>query len=111
MHNIMANHEDFKDYTFRIDWRDPSNPDPKCEAVEVRLTVNDEEYMGSFVTRGFIDYMFEKNSRTGECSGGTYFCMPRMIVVERINEVTVMATIDDLISNFEMENYFERVDS
>lgn len=102
--------ERFKDYKFRIDWTS-SKPDPMRETVEVRLTTRDaQEYYANFTARGFIDYMFEKNTRTGECANGTYFCTPNMIIVEEISEQNVRATIDDLINNLEIEEYFKNVD-
>lgn len=102
---------EYKGYSFRINWTDSKPFDPKKETVEVRLTTKDgQEYQANFTARKFIDYMFEKNKRTGECANGAYFCMPEMIIVERIDDSHIKSTIDDLIKNLEIQNYFKKVD-
>lgn len=97
-------------YDFKIDWTSSEPFDPMNEAVDVVLTMQGQEYYASFVTRKFIDRMFEKNRRTGECATGTYFCMPGMIVVDKINDQNIRATIDDLIANLEIAEYFRKID-
>jgi len=101
----------FINYSFRFNWTSAEPFDPKNETVEARLITRDgQEYYANFTARGFIDYIFKKNKRTGECAKGTYFCMPNMILVDEISEKNVRATIDDLISNSEIEIYFKKVD-
>ena len=98
---------EFNNYNFEIKIADPKLFDPKKEAVEVILTTDSgREYYAGFITKDFINYMFEKNKRTGECSNGTYFTMPKMIIVEEISRKNIKKTIDDLISNFELKDYF-----
>ncbi len=108
----MSKYQDrYKGYRFRFNWTSSEPFDPRKETVEVRLTTKDgEESLANFTATGFIDYMFEKNKETGECVNGTYFCMPNMILVEEISERNVRATIDDLINNLEVEDYFIKVD-
>lgn len=101
----------FGGYDFEIDIPDREKFDPSNEAVEVTLiTKEGERYSVNFVTRGFVGYIFEKNKRTRECANGTYFCMPNMILVEQITGEKIKKTIDDLIKNLEIENYFKKVD-
>lgn len=101
----------YEGYTFKIHWTSSQPFDPKNETVEVRLrTKDDRNYSANFTTKSFLDYMFEKNKRTGECANGTYFCMPNMILVEEITEQSVKKTIDDLINNLEMEIHFRKED-
>ncbi len=103
--------EKYKNYSFRIGWTGSEPFDPENETVEVRLiTINNQEYYANFTAKNFIDYMFEKNKRTGECAAGAYFCMPDMIIVEKINNPAIKATIDDLIKNLEIEKYFKKLD-
>ncbi len=108
----MSDYQDkYKGYGFRFNWTSSEPFDPRNETVEVRLTRRDgQEYTANFTAKNFIDYMFEKNKRTGECAQGTYFCMPNMILVEEISEQKVRATIDDLIKNLEIETHFRKVD-
>ncbi len=102
------NYEDrFRNYRFELVWNSPEALNPEREVIDVRLTTNDgKNYSANFVARGFLDWVFEKNKKTGECAEGTYFAVPRMIVVERIDEVSVRKTIDDMINNWEIDNYF-----
>lgn len=101
----------FKEYTFMIDIPDRENFNPLNEAVEVILTTRTrEKYSANFITKEFIRYIFEKDKRTGENAGGTYFCMPNMIVIRELNEKNVKTTIDNLIKNLEIETYFKKVD-
>ena len=80
---------------------------PEHDVIDVTLTRGDgQKYWANFITKTFLDSLFEKNKQTGECAGGTYFRMPNMIVVERITELTVRRTIDDLIHNLEIEECF-----
>ena len=108
----MSGYQDkYKDYNFRFNWTSSMPFNPRNETVEVRLTTKDgQEYFTNFTAKGFIDYMFEKNERTGECSSGTYFCIPNMILVEEISEQNVRTTINDLIKNLEIETHFKKVD-
>lgn len=99
----------YKDYKFRIKW-DSSQPyDPECETVDVRLNIKKGEYSADFVTRKYLDYIFEKNKRTGESASGTYFAMPGMIIVDRLDEPTIKTTIDNLIENLEVELFFKKI--
>ena len=100
----------YQGYNFRFNWTSSEPFDPKKETVEVRLTTRDgQEYSANFTAKGFIDYMFEKNKKTGECAKGAYFCMPEMILVEEVSERSVRATIDELINNIEIETHFKKV--
>ncbi len=101
----------YKNYSFRFNWTSSKPFDPKNETVEVILTTTDgQEYYANITASGFIDFMFDKNKKTGECANGTYFCMPSMILVKEITEQNVRMTIDDLIENLEVKTYFRRVD-
>jgi len=108
----MSGYQDkYKDYNFRLNWTSSEPFDPRKDTVEVRLTTRDgQEYFANFTAKGFIDYVFKKNKRTGECAKGTYFCMPNMILVEEISEQNVRTTIDDLIKNLEIEIHFSKID-
>lgn len=103
--------ERYDNYQFSFDIPDKEKFDPEIASVDVKLkTMNGDEYYGSFTTLHFLEYMFDKNKRTGECANGSYFCMPRMIVVERIDEEIIKSTIDDLVYNNEFEEYFTKMD-
>ena len=97
----------FEDYEFEIDIPDKKHFNPLNEAVDVTLiTKQGEKYSANFITREFLDYIFDKNKKTKECANGTYFCMPNLIIVNEIGKESIKTTIDDLIKNQEIENYF-----
>jgi hypothetical protein len=101
----------YKGYRFQIEWTDSRLINPDNEAADVTLeTKAGQQYTANFVALSFLDYVFEKNKRTGECASGTYFAMPGMILIRRIDEPSIKATIDDLIKNLEVEEYFKAVD-
>jgi hypothetical protein len=101
----------FKGYTFGVGWTGSPPFGPHNNAVDVTLLTRDgQEYSANFVTQDFLRFIFEKNKRTGECANGAYFCMPGMIVVERIDDKAVRDTIDDLIRNSDLEEYFRKMD-
>lgn len=100
----------YENYEFWINWTDSKPYNPKKQEIEVRLKTKDnEEYSANFTTSPFINYMFKKNKKTGECASGTYFCMPGMIIVKEINNKMIKKTIDDLIENLEVEEYFKKI--
>ena len=103
--------EKFKDYKFIIDSSDFDSFNPKHECVDVKLITKDgEEYYSNFITKSYIEWLFEKNKKTGECADGTYFCMPEMVIVEEINKKNIRNTIDELIENLSIEKYFKKYD-
>ncbi len=99
----------FGGYKFEIDIPDKEHFNSLNEAVEVTLiTKQGEKYSANFITRNFLDYIFDKNRKTKECANGTYFCMPNLIIVNEIDKEPIKITIDDLIKNQEIENYFKK---
>lgn len=101
----------FKDYSFKINPHNSEPFDPENDAINVRLsTKNGDEYSSMFITLNYLSYLFEKNARTGECASGAYFAMPEMVIVKRIDEPTVKATIDGLIDELAVEDHFTRLD-
>ena len=102
--------EKFRNNKFRINWPYSKPLDPENEAVDVRLTTQEgDEYSANFITMKLISYLFKKNKRTGEFAGGTYFCMPGMIIVERITDENIKRTIDCLIKDYSLEHYFTKI--
>lgn len=107
----MHNTEKYKGYTFRINWTSSEPLNPTQDAAEIRIKTSDgQEFTLDFVAKGFLDYVFEKNKETGECAGGAYFCMPRMIVVRELSEKDIKSTLDELIANAEIEIYAKKLD-
>lgn len=98
------------EYSVEIKWDSSVPYNPKDDVVDVRIkTKTGEEYSADFITLKHLDYLFEKNKRTGECLDGTYFCMPGMIVIEEITDENVRRTVDDLVQNMEAPLYFRKI--
>ena len=107
----MGIEERFKDYGLRVNWTSSEPYNPLCDVVEVRLTTTDgQEYMADFVAKDFITEVFKKNRRTGECANGTYFSMPKIIIVEEINESNIRRAINDLIHLSSIDQYLTKLD-
>lgn len=101
----------FKDYSFKINPHHSEPFDPENAAINVRLsTKNGDEYSSIFITLNYLSYLFEKNARTGECASGSYFAMLEMVIVKRIDELTVKATIDGLIDELAVELHFQKLE-
>ena len=94
-------------YEFEIFWPSSQPLDPENEAVDVIVRAGNEEYTGTVITPRHIGDLFEKNRRTGECADGSYFCMPRIVIVRRIDRDTIKKTLDDLIKEGEFHTYFK----
>lgn len=100
--------EEYKKYTMRIDWTSSEPYNPEDDAVDVVITdEHGETYHGNFVTMKFLLRMFDKNRQTQECASGTYFSMPGMIVVQRLDESSIRGTIDDLLQDRSFSDYFQ----
>lgn len=95
-----------------MDWANIEPYDLKNEMLEVRLTTRGgQDYVANFTTQKFIDDIFRKNKKTGECLSGTYFCMPdNMVIVDELTNDNIKKTIDDLIDKKEIECYFKIFD-
>ncbi|MFH1425132.1 MAG: hypothetical protein ABIG28_00165 [archaeon] len=103
--------ERYNDHRVRLVWHSSEPIDSKKEVVEVRLTTKDgTERSSNYVTRKFLDWVFKKNRKTGECAQGSYFAMPGMVVVDEINETTTKEIIKEMIKNREVEKYFLPLD-
>ncbi len=76
--------------------------------VEVHFD-NGEKYASTFFTIQNIKSLFEKNKITGECSGGLYFWASDMIIVEKITEDTICATIKNLIQEDMFRTVFFKI--
>ncbi|MAG77939.1 hypothetical protein CL616_01090 [archaeon] len=93
---------------YKIVWNSEEPMDPNKEVVDIRLSIKGEEYSANFMTLDYLQYLFEKNQKTGECASGRYFSMPNLILVQKIDDDTIRNTIEDLIKNEEVLQYFSK---
>lgn len=100
----------FNGYSFEIVWYYSRPLNPECEAIEVILTTKSgDRYISNFTTTKYIEAISKKNKETGECAGGIYFAMPGMVVLERLTPEHVKKTIDYMIEDLEIDEYFEKL--
>lgn len=94
-------------YTFKIFWPNKEPLNPECEMADLIVKTQAREYTGTLATPSFIMTMFEKNAKTGECAEGSFFCVPRLVIVKRLDRKTIKKTLDFLVDNSEFETYFK----
>ena len=101
----------FAGYTFEIVWYYSRPLNPECETVEILLTTRSGDmYMSNFATLHFIEKILKDYRTTGDCASGTYFSMPGLVILEKITPETVKKTIDALIDELDIEDYFEKLE-
>ena len=98
----------FEDYEFKV--IDPEF-DPDCDAIDVILKTKDgDEYVGIFMTLKFMEYMFDKNKRTGERKNRTYLAFSdNPVILEKLTKENIKKAIDALIDELAIEDHFKEV--
>ncbi len=100
----------FEGYEFEIEIPDKERFDPSVEATQVILSTKDgKRYSMNFATKMYVTYIFSKNRRTGECARGTYFSMPKMVLIKRMNKENIKRTLDDMVKNLEIGDYLTEI--
>lgn len=69
-----------------------------------------EMWVASFFPYSNIQTLTEENKGTGECLGGTYLWASDMILVEELSRSRIEAVIDDLLSEDEFREVFDRIE-
>jgi len=78
--------------------------------TDVIVTFTDgTRYVATFFTYANIEYLRQKNKRTGECLDGRYFWASDMIIVDRINRKEITEIIDHLLKDHEFECVFDKI--
>ncbi|WP_409295370.1 hypothetical protein V1498_18815 [Peribacillus sp. SCS-26] len=77
--------------------------------VDVVITFPDRsKWIATFFTYKNIETLRKKNTRTGECMGGSYFWASDMVLIDRVSRERINEVIDFLIANEEFESAFTR---
>lgn len=58
-----------------------------------------------------IEWLKNKNRRTGECLNGRYFWAKNMFIVSKINRNEIEEVVDHLIREKEFKSVFKRTDN
>lgn len=64
--------------------------------------------VASFFTYQNIEFLRQKNKRTGECLDGRFFWASDMLIVDKINRKEVEEIINHLLSENEFEYIFKK---
>ena len=100
----------FTGYTFEISWPYSRPLNPECEAVDIFLTTpSGRKYHSNFTTTKYINTILRDNQESDPLAGGTFFAMPGMVVLKRLTPEHVKRTIDYMIENLEIDEYFEEL--
>ena len=100
----------FAGYTFEIVWYYSRPLNPECETVEILLTTpSGRKYHSNFTTTKYIDTILRDNQESDPLADGTFFAMPGMVVLKRLTPEHVKRTIDYMIENLEIDEYFEEL--
>jgi len=77
---------------------------------DVIITFKDNtRFIASFFTYTNIEYLRQKNKRTGECLDGRYFWASDIIIVDKINRKEITEIIQHLIEENEFESIFDKI--
>lgn len=68
-----------------------------------------KRFIASFYTYKNIEWLRNKNKKTGECLGGRYFWGSDMILVEKINRTEIEEIIEHLINDDNFEAIFDNI--
>ncbi len=71
---------------------------------------NGKKYVATFFTYDNIEFLRQKNNKTGECISGKYFWSKDLILIEKINRAEIELVISHLIKEEEFESVFKRME-
>ncbi|WP_299249052.1 hypothetical protein [uncultured Aquimarina sp.] len=70
---------------------------------------NGEKYIATFFTYKNIEWLRQKNEKTGECLNGKYFFATDLILIDRLNREEILNVINHLINQEEFTTAFEKI--
>ena len=70
---------------------------------------NGENYIATFYTYQNIEWLRQKNQKTGECLDGKYFYGTDLILIDKLNRVNVANVINHLIKEDEFFTAFNKI--
>jgi hypothetical protein len=93
---------------FKIEWiGDRTQIDPDDDNVDIFVKFESgSKYVATFFTLKNLATLLSRYRRTGECANGLYFWNSDMIVVERLTDEVVAATVSDLMVSGEFAAAF-----
>ncbi len=96
-----------KPYNISIDWDSSRSMNPHRDLVDILVTdASGKEYRGIVTTPYFITATMKKDEQTGECAGGAYFCVPRLVVTRSLDKGLLLKVVGDLVERGDFGDYF-----
>jgi frataxin-like iron-binding protein CyaY len=69
-----------------------------------------EKFVGTFFTYENIEWLRQKNNKTGECLSGKYFWSSDMLLIERLDRNIIEEVIEHLIKEDEFDLIFDKIE-
>lgn len=70
---------------------------------------NGEKYVATFFTYKNIEWLRQKNEKTGECLSGKYFWASDLILIDKLNRTEILKVIEDLFNESEFNSVFNKM--
>ncbi|WP_299888814.1 hypothetical protein [uncultured Lacinutrix sp.] len=70
---------------------------------------NGDKYVATFFTYENINWLRQKNQKTGECLNGKYFFVTDLILIEKLNREEILKIINHLIDEDEFFKAFNKI--
>ena len=70
---------------------------------------NGDKYIASFFTYDNIEWLRQKNKKTGECLNGKYFFATDLILIDKLNREEILKVINHLIKEDEFTTCFDKI--
>ena len=70
---------------------------------------NGERYVATFFTYQNIEWLKQKNQKTGECLSGKYFYATDLILIDKLNREEVINVVNHLIKENEFLTSFDKI--
>lgn len=70
---------------------------------------NGDKYVATFFTYENIEWLRQKNQKSGECLNGKYFFATDLILIDKLNREEILKVINHLISQDEFFTAFDKI--
>ncbi|GAL76794.1 hypothetical protein JCM19275_2130 [Nonlabens ulvanivorans] len=70
---------------------------------------NGERYIATFFTYQNIDWLRQKNQKTGECLNGKYFFATDLILIDKLNREEIINVVNHLIKEDDFFTSFDKI--
>jgi len=68
-----------------------------------------DKYISTFFTYYNIEWLRQKNQKTGECLNGKYFFATDLILIDKLNREEILKVVNHLIKKDEFFTSFDKI--